>query len=75
MSALGNAYAREGKTADARKLLGELQQRSKQRYVSWCHIANIYAGLGENDQAFASLEKPTPSAIDPRGRLEIESVA
>jgi len=57
MSALGNAYAREGKTAEARKLLGELQQRSKQRYVSWCHIANIYAGLGENDLAFASLEK------------------
>ena len=57
MSALGNAYAREGKRADARKLLGELQQRSRQRYVSWCHIANIYAGLGETDQAFASLEK------------------
>jgi hypothetical protein len=45
------------KTAEARKLLYELKEHSKRRYVSWCHFAAIYAGLGERDQAFACLEK------------------
>jgi serine/threonine-protein kinase len=54
---LGHAYARAGKSAEARKLLSELKEQSKRRYVSWWDMAAIYAGLGEKDQAFASLEK------------------
>jgi hypothetical protein len=38
-------------------VIDELQGRSKQRYISPTIIAFIYAGLGENDQAFASLER------------------
>jgi len=54
---LGQAYARAGKSTEARKLLSELEEQSKQRYVSGCEFAAIYAGLGERDQAFAFLEK------------------
>jgi serine/threonine protein kinase/Tfp pilus assembly protein PilF len=53
---LGYAYAKAGKTAEARKILGELIEEAKTRYVSWLGIANIYAGLGEKDHAFAALE-------------------
>ncbi len=54
---LGYAYARAGKSAEARKVLSELKELSKRRYVSGCDFAAIYAGLGEKDQAFASLER------------------
>jgi TolB-like protein/Tfp pilus assembly protein PilF len=53
---LGYAYAKAGKTAEARKILGELIEAAKTKYVSWLGIADIYAGLGEKDHAFASLE-------------------
>jgi len=54
---LGYAYAVAGERAEARKLLEELKARSKQSYVPWFYIAAIYAGLGEQDQAIANLEK------------------
>jgi len=54
---LGHVYARMGRTAEARKLLEELNELSKQRYVSGLDLASIYTGLGENEHAFASLEK------------------
>jgi len=56
-SGLGHAYGRAGKSTEARKLLDELKEQSKRRYVSWCDFAAIYAGLGKKDRAFASLEK------------------
>jgi len=54
---LGCAYAASGMGAEAQKMLEELQELSKRRYVSALGIANIYAALGENDQAFVWLEK------------------
>jgi tetratricopeptide (TPR) repeat protein len=54
---LGHAHARAGNSAEARKLLSELNRLSQTRYVSGCDVAAIYAGLGEKDQAFASLER------------------
>ena len=53
---LGYAYARAGRTEEARKILGELIDEAKTKYVSWLGIAEIYAGLGERDHAFAALE-------------------
>jgi TolB-like protein/Tfp pilus assembly protein PilF/predicted Ser/Thr protein kinase len=53
---LGYAYARAGKTMEARKILGELIEEAKTRYVSWLGIADIYAGLGEKDHVLAALE-------------------
>jgi serine/threonine protein kinase/Tfp pilus assembly protein PilF len=53
---LGYAYAKAGKTTEARRILGELIEEAKTKYVSWLGIADIYAGLGEKDHWFAALE-------------------
>jgi Tfp pilus assembly protein PilF len=53
---LGYAYARAGKTVEARRILGELIEEGRTKYVSWLGIAYIYAGLGEKEHAFAALE-------------------
>ena len=53
---LGYAQARAGKTTEARKILGQLIEEAKTKYVSWLGIADIYAGLGEKDHSFAALE-------------------
>ncbi|HVS82217.1 MAG TPA: protein kinase [Pyrinomonadaceae bacterium] len=57
MSGLGHVYAVSGKKAEARAVLDELKQMSRQEYVPADGIALIYAGLGEKDQAFTWLEK------------------
>jgi DNA-binding winged helix-turn-helix (wHTH) protein/TolB-like protein/tetratricopeptide (TPR) repeat protein len=71
LSVIGYTYAASGHPIEAQKILRELQGLSKQRYVSPYHIAMIYAGLGERDPAFLSLEK----AYDDReGRLTLLKV-
>jgi DNA-binding winged helix-turn-helix (wHTH) protein/TolB-like protein len=54
---LGYAYGVTGKRAEAEKVLDELQQQSKRRYVSPYLIALVYIGLSNKDQAFIWLEK------------------
>jgi len=57
LAELGQAYAAAGKRNEAQKVLAELQEISKPRYVSPSVFALIYAALGDKDQAFAWLEK------------------
>jgi TolB-like protein/tetratricopeptide (TPR) repeat protein len=57
IAALGHAYARAGQAEDARNVLEQLKNMSRQRYVSPYHVATIHAGLGQNDQAIARLEE------------------
>jgi tetratricopeptide (TPR) repeat protein len=57
LSGLGQVYALSGQKAEARKIIAELQEQSKQRYVSPLYIAMVYATLGEKDLAFEWLEK------------------
>lgn len=54
---LGYAYGVAGRRGEAEKILSELKALAGQRYVSPYDIALIYAGLGDKEQAFASLEK------------------
>jgi serine/threonine-protein kinase len=54
---LGHAYAVSGRKAEALKTISDLTNQAKQKYVGPYHIAAIYAGLGDKDQAFAWLEK------------------
>jgi TolB-like protein/DNA-binding winged helix-turn-helix (wHTH) protein/Tfp pilus assembly protein PilF len=54
---LGHAYAVAGRKAEAQKILDDLKELAKQRYVSPYDFALIYLGLGHKDQAFVWLEK------------------
>jgi DNA-binding winged helix-turn-helix (wHTH) protein/TolB-like protein/Flp pilus assembly protein TadD len=71
-SIIGYTYAVSGRRLEARRVLQELQQQANQRYVSPYHIAIIYAGLGERDQAFRWLEK---AFADREGRMTILKAA
>ncbi len=55
--ALGYSYAKAGRKGDARKILADLKEQSKTRYVAAYWIALIYVGLDEKDEAFPWLEK------------------
>jgi len=57
LAALGNAYAAAGRRADAQKVLDQLRERSQHSYVSPYWLAVIYAGLGDREHAFDSLER------------------
>jgi TolB-like protein/tetratricopeptide (TPR) repeat protein len=54
---LGYVYAAAGKKVEAQKVLEELKELSKQRYVSPYNIACTYAGLNDKDSAFEWLER------------------
>jgi eukaryotic-like serine/threonine-protein kinase len=54
---LALAYALAGQRDEAQKLLKQLQEEGRHKYVSPYNIAKIYLGLGEKDQAFVWLEK------------------
>jgi len=54
---LGHVYAAAGKRAEALKIIFQLTELSKQRYVSSWSISYIHAALGDSDQACAWLEK------------------
>jgi tetratricopeptide (TPR) repeat protein len=54
---LGHAYAVSGQRKEALKILNELNDVAKQRYVSPYDMAILHIGLGDTDQAFAWLEK------------------
>jgi serine/threonine protein kinase/Flp pilus assembly protein TadD len=64
---LGYAYARAGRTAEARKVLDKLREESKKRYVPSILSAPVYVGLGETDRAFESMER---AFQEHDGRLE-----
>jgi TolB-like protein/DNA-binding winged helix-turn-helix (wHTH) protein/Tfp pilus assembly protein PilF len=57
MAAIGNIYGLSHQRREALKILAELKELSKKKYVTSYGVALVYAGLGENDQAFAWLNK------------------
>ena len=57
VAALGHAYAVAGKTDEAQKVLNELKELAKRRYVSPYDIALVYTGMANQDQVFEWLEK------------------
>jgi TolB-like protein/Flp pilus assembly protein TadD len=57
LASMGRAYAASGKPDEARKILQELAARAKQRYVPSYQVALVYAGLGDKEKAFESLER------------------
>jgi tetratricopeptide (TPR) repeat protein len=57
LGVLGLAYGVAGRKREANKVLNELLQLQKQRYVTPMAFTYVYIGLGNKDQAFAWLEK------------------
>lgn len=53
----GYALAKSGKRDEAQAALASLLKRSKERFVPPTHIAMLYNGLGEHDEALAWLER------------------
>ena len=68
IAVLGYAYAAAGDRQQAEKVIAELTELSKRRYVPSFSVAGIYAELGRKDEAFAWLEKAyrerSPTLVD-----------
>ena len=54
---LANAYGSAGKQAEALKILEELKEQSKQRYVQAFAFALVYLGLGDKEEALRWIER------------------
>ncbi len=54
---IGYVWGMVGEPAKARKVLRELQSIATQRYIPPVNLAVLHLGLGEDDEAFAWLEK------------------
>jgi TolB-like protein/Flp pilus assembly protein TadD len=54
---LVRAYAHAGRRRDALRLLGELKRRQQAGYIPAAAFVNAYLGLGDNERAFAWLER------------------
>lgn len=57
LALLGHLYAVSGQEAAAHKIISQLQQMSKDKYVPSLYVAMVYTGLGDKDQAFYWLDK------------------
>ena len=56
LAMLGQAYARQGKTDEARKVLARLREQAKSRYVSPYALAVVLTALGDKARAIDELE-------------------
>ena len=72
MTGLARAYALAGKHGEAERILAELQEMSKLRYVPPASVALVYAALGDKDQAFAWLEKAEQGRDGILARLKVD---
>jgi tetratricopeptide (TPR) repeat protein len=57
LALLGHAYASSGNKTEALKILDQMKELSKQRYVSAYSFALVYLGLGDNEEALRWLDK------------------
>jgi TolB-like protein/tetratricopeptide (TPR) repeat protein len=57
VASLAHAYALSGKRDEAKKLLAELEAKSKDQFVSPYLLAIIHVGFGENQRALELLEE------------------
>jgi TolB-like protein len=53
---LAHAYVRAGRKSEAQKILNDLNQQKRAKYIDSYHLATIYAALGNKEQALQSLE-------------------
>jgi tetratricopeptide (TPR) repeat protein len=89
LALLGQAYARAGQKDEAQKILAQLTQEAKSRYVSGYSFALVLMGLGDKEGAIDALElayrnregndlytiKVDPLLDDLRGQPRFEALA
>src|SRR5581483_2623841 len=89
LALLGNAYARSGNTSEPLKILEQLKELSKLRYVNAYSFVVVYLGLGDEEEALRWLEQSyedragsdvgwirVDSLLDPlRGNPRFEAIA
>jgi serine/threonine-protein kinase len=56
-AALGWVYAVAGRRTDAQRILEDFKRLSLRAYVDFYLVGAVYAGLGDKDRAFESLER------------------
>jgi DNA-binding winged helix-turn-helix (wHTH) protein/TolB-like protein/Tfp pilus assembly protein PilF len=71
---LAYAYAMSGNKNEARKILKELDELSRHRYVSPFPVAVAYTGLADRNRAFAELEKAHAERSWAMGMLRVNPV-
>jgi adenylate cyclase len=57
LAGLAHALAVSGDRKGAQELLAELREMSKRRYISPAHLALVYVGLNQPEEAVAALEE------------------
>jgi TolB-like protein/Tfp pilus assembly protein PilF len=57
LALLGQAYARAGQHDEANRILTQLNQEAKTRYVSAYGVGLVYLGLGDKNRAMDELER------------------
>ena len=57
LASLGHAYAVTGRARDAQRVLAQLQERAKTRYVSPFFLALVYTGLHDHQRALDALDE------------------
>src|SRR5262249_38078475 len=68
---LGMHYGLAGRKAEAHKILKELLELSRHRYVTPVALVDVYTGLGDKDQAFFWLEKAYQERSYPMAYLKV----
>ena len=72
LAQLGHAYALSGRRTEALKVLDQLKEISRRSFVSPWDFATVYVGPGENNEAFASLEKAIEAHVFPVIFLKVD---
>ena len=57
LGGFGGAYAFAGQREDALRILNQLDELARERYVSPIHRFNVLVGLGETDKAMDCMEE------------------
>jgi len=57
LALLGQAYARSGRSDDARKIMARLNEEAKSRYVAAYGIAVVFLGMRDKNHAMDELER------------------
>ena len=69
---LAHAYAKAGQTARAKAILAELGRPEPDRFVPAYYFALIHTGLGDEDRAFAALERAFEERVGPINELNAD---